>query len=112
MRQVGHAVVGIGARVLAIEDIDVVAADTPQDLGHALCNFCPFTQRYALQAADDIANPAVFLHAIQTLETPLRAIRQDGVDGCHVVHHIAVLNRPGTAGIIARHAANGALGRS
>ena len=39
----------------------------------------------------------------------LAAIGQHGIDGHHVVHHIAVANRTRATGIIARHAPQGGL---
>ena len=44
-------------------------------------------------------------------EARARAVGQDGVDGGDVVHHVAVADRAAAAGIVARHAAQGALRR-
>ncbi len=54
MREIRDAVVGISARVLAIEHVDVVACDTPQDFRHARHDFIALTLGNLLHAFHDL----------------------------------------------------------
>ena len=111
MRKIGHAIRAVGLGILAIEHVDVVARDAPQDLGHLLDNLCGFALCDLLQACDQRLQARVGRHGIECRETGLITVGEHRVDADHVVHHVAVFDRARTAGIVAGHAAYRALGR-
>ena len=92
------------AREIArLQAIDVVAADATQDVGEACCNLRRLARAEIAQQGHQrcrIVHPRP--------EQMPRSISENGVDGFHVIGHQPVADGFRAAGIIRRHAANGA----
>ncbi len=109
VREVGDAVIGVGARILTIENVDVVAGDAPQHLRHARDNLVAFAQRDALYALYNLLQAHPLRRLAQRPEARLAAVGEDRFDRLDVVHHVAVLDRARAARIVAGHPADRAL---
>ena len=98
-----------GVRVRRAKVIEVVAGDLAQHLGEArfdlrlLPTEKPFELFHELLI---LPGPRAVVHRP---EAPAMALRRDGVDGEHVVHHVPVGDRARAAGIVAGHAAERGL---
>ena len=106
-QHMGHVVAAVVART---NRVDVVAADPAQQGREAL----PDLAALALgQGAHPLGQLDVARLALERLdvarhlgEAEALAAREHGVDGAHVVHHVAVADRARAATVVARHAAD------
>jgi hypothetical protein len=87
--------------------VDVVTADATQQRRKTAF----YLLRLALAELDHFTHQAGTASLQRTVrrvgEVRAAAVRQDGVDGLHVVHHVAVANRARAATVVAGHAAEG-----
>ncbi len=93
--------------------VDVVAANPPQQVWKAGGNFCGFPLAQCQQFFHQWRGLAeheigAFIHGPEGHRI---AVGQQGINGMHVVHHVAVTNRTRAAGVVAGHATQcGAVG--
>ena len=104
-QEMRHVVAGI------VDHVDVVAADPAQQLGEARCDLVGLAAVKRAHAPHQVAialRPDRIIEiAADGTEMRRRAIRQDRVDGVHVVHHVAVAQRARAATVVGGHAADG-----
>ncbi len=92
---------------LRMEDVEVVAADAAHHLRHS-ARRSRRASRSAMPRtrASELAHPRRSVrHVAHRAEACLGAVGQPGVDGEHVVDHVAVGDRARAAGVVAGHAA-------
>jgi hypothetical protein len=112
MRVVDAAVRRIRPLALRAAHVDVVAADTPQHLRHVALDLAALALADRLQAPQKIGDPRRRRrHLGLGAEARLGAVRQDRIDGAHVVHHVAVGDRARAARVVAGHAPDRRLRR-
>ena len=102
-QQMRHVVAG------AAQHVEVVAADTPQQLGKAVLDLIGFARGDSTDSSYqiEIAPGRIELAEIgrHRAELELAAVGQHGVNRTHVVHHVAVAYRARAAAVVAGHAA-------
>ena len=93
------------------QGVDVVTADPPEQGGEAARDLVRFTGAERAHAAHEIGVGPVAgepREVPRDLAEPDRApVREDRVDGADVVHHVAVADGAGAAGVVACHASDG-----
>ena len=113
-QQVGevHRIVErVGSLRLREEDVEVVAADAAQHLGVQALDLVALGEGQRRHLVGDGAHGGRHVLGPRRAEACALAVHQQGVDRGDVVHHVAVADRTAAAGIVAGHAAQGALRR-
>ena len=93
-----------------VDHVDVVAADPAQQFREPGLDLVRLATVQRPHVADQTAI-ALGLDIVAEIaghlgETRLGAVGQDGVDGAHVVHHVAVADRASAAAVVGGHAAD------
>lgn len=91
--QIGHSVQRVGLRILAVEQVEVVAGDAAQHLGRVGGKLAIHAPRDGLNGPDEMLRVWRRLHLRKGTELQLLAVRQHRVDGLHIVNHVAVVQR-------------------
>ena len=91
------------------EMVEVVAGHLAQQLREARLDLRAFALIERFQLGDECLIRARPLRPVDRAEAPAIAGDGDGVDGEHVVHHVAVGDRARAAGVVACHAADRGL---
>ena len=93
------------------DGVDVVAADPAQQLRPAGVDLIGLARRDGAKAGDQVPIRPSAVHGFDgagdLAEMPRLAVRHHGVDGAHVLDHVAVPDGPRPAAVVAGHAADG-----
>jgi hypothetical protein len=104
-QQVRHVV------AFRVDAVDVVAAHPAQQLWKASLDLGGLTRTETAHALHQVQVTVARGTRIEVSghigETGAAAVREQRMDGVHVVHHVAVADGAGTAGVVTRHAADG-----
>ena len=90
-------------QIAALQTVEIIAADAPQHVGEARCDLRRLARAEIAQQGDQRGG----VGHVRPEAMP-RSVGENGVDGLHVVGHQPVADGFRAAGIIRRHAANGA----
>ena len=93
LREIHRAVDRVRPHALRIEHVEVVAADAAQHRWKSARDLLAFARGDRFETVDDRPGRSIARHPVHRAESHLAAIGEDCVDGEHVVHHVAVLDR-------------------
>src|SRR5262252_2051787 len=100
-------------RPIGLRQIDVVALHPAEHLRPARGDLRGLAAHDRVDLLDELAIACGTARRVRARSKPvLRPVGKGGVDGDHVVHHVAVAYRARTAGVVSRHAADRRLRRS
>ena len=97
------------ARAVAVDRVDVVAADPAQHLRKAARDFVGFAPVQSAHPADEVAIALGHRVVVKVIghraEPCARPVGEQCTDAAHVVNHVAVAQRARTAAVVGGHAA-------